>query len=65
MILCVRRNFFEITTFPNRYREVVVEVEPIVFITNPGSYFYVMLILLCYASRRGLGLSVTIIDVSC
>ena len=28
-----------------------------------GSYFYVMLIALCYASRRGLGLSVSMTDV--
>ena len=35
--------------------EVVDEVEHIVFNSNPGSYFYVMLILLCYARRRGLG----------
>ena len=34
--------------------EVDDEVEPIVLISNPGSYFYVMLILLCYARRRGL-----------
>ena len=34
------------------------EVEPIaLFIIKPGSYFYVMLILPCYARRRGLGLS--------
>ena len=34
-------------------REVVDEVEPIVLYSNLGSY-YVMLILLCYARRRGL-----------
>ena len=34
--------------------EVVDEVEPIVMHSNLGSYFYVMLILLCYARRRGL-----------
>ena len=33
--------------------EVDVEVEPIALYLNPGSY-YVMLILLCYARRRGL-----------
>ena len=43
--------------------EVVDEVEPFVFISNPGSYFYVMLILLCYACRHGLGLSVFMTDV--
>ena len=31
------------------------DVVPIVFISNPRSYFYVVLILLCYARRRGLG----------
>ena len=44
------------------YREVVDEVEPIVLHSNPG-YFYVMLILLCYARRRGL-VSVSMADVS-
>ena len=44
--------------------EVVVEVVPIaLFISNHGSYFYVMLILLCYARRRGLCLSVSMTDV--
>ena len=37
--------------------EVVDEVEPIALHSNLGSYFYIMLILLCYARRRGLGLS--------
>ena len=38
--------------------EVVDEVEPITFYYQTlGSYFYVMLILPCYARRRGLGLS--------
>ena len=45
------------------YWEVVDEVEPIVFITNPGIYFYVMLILLCYARRRGLVLREFMKDV--
>ena len=36
------------------YWEVVDEVEPIVLHSNLGNYFYVMLILLCYARRRGL-----------
>ena len=41
----------------------VAEVVPIhLFISNPGSYFYVMIILLCYARRRGLGLSVFVTD---
>ena len=46
--------------------EVDDEVEPITcFVVKPlGSYFYVMLILLCYARRRGLGLSVSMTDVS-
>ena len=45
-------------------REVVDEVEPIALLySNPESYFYVLLILLCYARRRGLGLSETMIDV--
>ena len=44
--------------------EVVDEVEPIAMLSsNPESYFYVMLILLCYARRRGLGLSVSMTDV--
>mgnify|MGYP005815557357 CR=1 FL=1 len=44
--------------------EVDDEVEPIVLLlSNPGSYFYVMLIPLCYARRRGLGLSVSMINV--
>ena len=44
--------------------EVDDEVEPItLLLSNPGSYFYVMLIPLCYASRRGLGLSVSMTDV--
>ena len=34
----------------------VVEVVPIALHSNLGSYFYIMLILLCYARRRGLGL---------
>ena len=35
--------------------EVDDEVEPIaLLLSNPESYFYVMLILLCYARRRGL-----------
>ena len=35
--------------------EVDDEVEPIAFLlSNLVSYFYVMLILLCYARRRGL-----------
>ena len=39
--------------------EVVVEVEPITLLhSNPGSYFYAAYItMLCYARRRGLGLS--------
>ena len=41
------------------------EVEPIaLFLSNPGSYFYIMLILLCYARRRGMGLSVSMTVVS-
>ena len=44
--------------------EVVDEVEPIALLhSNLGSYYYVMLILPCYARRRGLGLSVSMIDV--
>ena len=44
--------------------EVDDEVEPIaLLLSNPGSYFYVMLILTCYARRRGLGLSVSMTDV--
>ena len=45
--------------------EVVDEVEPIALLySNLGSYFYVLLILLCYARRRGLGLRAFMIDVS-
>ena len=45
--------------------EVVAEVEPITCLfSNLGSYFYVMLIFLCYARRRGLGLRVFMTDVS-
>ena len=45
--------------------EVDDEVEPIaLLLSNPRSYFYVMLILLCYAHRSGLGLSVSMTDVS-
>ena len=36
--------------------EVVAEVEPIALHSNLGSYFYALLILPCYARRRGLGL---------
>ena len=44
--------------------EVVDEVEPIAMLcSNLGSYFYVLFILLCYARRRGLGLSVSMTDV--
>ena len=44
--------------------EVVDEVEPIALLySNLGSYFYVLLILLCYARRRGLGLSISMTDV--
>ena len=44
--------------------EVDDEVEPIaLLLSNPGSYLYVMLILLCYARRRELGLSVLMTDV--
>ena len=44
--------------------EVVDEVEPIaLLLSNPGSYLCVLLILLCYARRRGLGLSVFMPDV--
>ena len=44
--------------------EVVDEVEPIAFYYQTlGSYFYVMLIMPCYARRRGLGLSVSMTDV--
>ena len=40
--------------------EVVDEVEPIaLLLSNPESYLCVLLILLCYARRRGLGLSET------
>ena len=42
----------------------VVEVVPITcLLSNLGSYYYVMLIVPCYARRRGLGLSVSMIDV--
>ena len=46
-------------------REVVDEVEPIALFCYQtlGSYFYLMLITLCYASRRGLGLRVSMTDV--
>ena len=45
--------------------EVVDEVEPIALLySNLGSYLYELLILLCYARRRGLGLSVSMTDVS-
>ena len=39
--------------------EVVDDVEPITLLhSNPGSYFYAAYItMLCYARRRGLGLS--------
>ena len=45
--------------------EVVDEVEPIALFCYQtlGSYFYVVLILLCYARRRGLGSSVSMTDV--
>ena len=44
--------------------EVDDAVEPIaLLLSNLGSYFYVMLILLCYARRRGLGSSVSMTDV--
>ena len=44
--------------------EVVDEVEPIALLySNIGSYLYELLILLCYARRRGLGLSVSMTDV--
>ena len=44
--------------------DVVTEVEPIaLLLSNPGSYFYALLILPCYARRRGLGLSVSMTDV--
>ena len=43
--------------------EEVVEVEPIALHSNLGSYYYVMLILPCYARRRGLVLSVSMTDV--
>ena len=44
--------------------EVVDEVEPITlfYYQTLGSYFYVMLILPCYARRRGLDLSVSMTD---
>ena len=46
--------------------EVVNEVEPIAlfYYQTLGSYFYIMLILPCYARRRGLGLRVSMTDVS-
>ena len=45
--------------------EVVDEVEPIaLLLSNLGSYIFVLLILLCYARRHGLGLSVSMTDVS-
>ena len=44
------------------YWEVVDEVEPIVLYSNLGCY-YVMLILLCYARRRGSVLREFIKDV--
>ena len=38
--------------------EVLDEVEPIALLhSNPWELLYVLLILLCYACRRGLGLS--------
>ena len=44
--------------------EVVDEVEPIaLYNSNLGNYFYVLLILPYYASRHGLGLSVSMTDV--
>ena len=44
--------------------EVDDDVEPIaLLLSNPGSYFNVMVILPCYARRRGLGLSVSMTDV--
>ena len=44
--------------------EVDDEVEPIaLLLSNPGSYFCVMLIFPSYARRRGLGLSVSMTDV--
>ena len=45
--------------------EVDDEVEPIAlfYYQTLGSYFYVMLILLCYARSRGLGSSVSMKDV--
>ena len=47
------------------YWEVVDEVEPIVlfYYQTLGSYFYVAIILLCYARRRGLGLRLFMTDV--
>ena len=45
--------------------EVDYEVDPIaLYYQTLGSYFYAMLILPCYARRRGLGLSVSMTDVS-
>ena len=44
--------------------EVDNEVEPIaLLLSNPWSYFYVMLRLPCYARRRGLGLCVSMTNV--
>ena len=45
--------------------EVDDEVEPIVLYFKPWELLLRMLILLCYARRRGLGLSVSMIDESC
>ena len=45
--------------------EVDDEVEPIaLLLSNPWELLLRLLILLCYASRRGLGLSVSMTDVS-
>ena len=45
--------------------EVVDEVEPITcFIIKPWELLLRMLIMPCYARRRGLGLSVSMTDVS-
>ena len=44
--------------------EVDDEVEPIaLLLSNPWELLLHLLILLCYASRRGLGLSVSMTDV--
>ena len=44
----------------------VDEVVPIVlFIIKPMGVTSMLLILLCYACRRGLGLSISMTDVSC